>query len=1090
MIQFIRSLNKSLRFHSAFFLGFFLSCFLLALLLPELLLFDKLSLMDESLDRGFVLSFAFINDWLNGGIQLWNRFNELPYALTHFQTGFYDLHKFLTAIYFSIFEPGPLAGPDFRMPFIRIYIGFTVFIKSFGLYLLLKRFTRSNAILIIGIVCGNIFFSTTYYVNFTTNNFLSFFPLVIHLILKFLESKKISDFCWLLLLMAMLFSFSPYHILNYTYLTLYFFLISCLIFYFLHSDQGVVFKMGIKNGFKNVFSDILFFGQGKSCGNKDIRSSLLMINIRTLLIDACSVIFSFSIAWVLYVNFRTNVSGVLLEPYWFLVPWLTTTLLILGIFLLVNYFFGNYIDLEDERVLLSIVKIFICGLITYTLVNWIEFFDDISDLLLSVGTSLSMASFILSRHAKFSRGKILINELAPVMITVYNSLKSTLSEIKIKNSKRNAGTYLTVTIVLCVILVLPNLLMYKEIFPTIDFDRSRASSISPLSYFTKPAHLADGGIIAFPYLTINHLVDEDKNPLMLTRWWASYMFLGLSILFFTFVAIIWSNDKRKYIFLTAYLCILFLNCDIPRFLNPLHVINAVTNPFSFTNRSFHFVIVALAPSFLAPLVVMGIQTIVDYTNQNSYNRHNPLKKRFVPCAVFFVMALLVLYINSSPIDTYIHLAEIIILFIIAAFVMISLKIHANQKRIILLGIVVIIFLLDAIAWSHYVKVLSPATRKLTQPLFAKRAYVVDGVLPRELPLREYFSNHPITEFRPDIGTNQDRFQGMYYQFVDLNRYLTPSDAYFARHQSYRPIADNEVYNEYLSKENRLFVKTRHAIIGTEENLREIIERNLIDKVIVLNIDQNQQKQMSNNHGNTILVSLNEFEDTNNTQLEQEEDVREVIINLNSATPIDNYDKDFQLYSVKSDDIPQYMSTIIATEDRYRFKASISAQELYPAQGEIIEPFSFDIHNIMSDGIVFSLPTGFEKEETTLKIEYKRRFQAGIVDVFYNTNDHLGLVVQSDSSGWLLYHSPYGKHWKAKLNGKTTPIYRANGAFIAVPLKRGINRIEYSYMPDSMIPALILLSLMTALILLVVLIFKELLVVKGNLQVDANSKLLF
>ena len=123
----IRKIYNIVSCHSPFYWGFITSCILIAILLRDFILYDNWNFMADSLDRGFVLSFAFINDWLNGGIQLWNRYNQLPYTYTHIQTGFYDLPKFFASLYFSIINPGPIMGPDFRMPFIILYIGLSVF---------------------------------------------------------------------------------------------------------------------------------------------------------------------------------------------------------------------------------------------------------------------------------------------------------------------------------------------------------------------------------------------------------------------------------------------------------------------------------------------------------------------------------------------------------------------------------------------------------------------------------------------------------------------------------------------------------------------------------------------------------------------------------------------------------------------------------------------------------------------------------------------------------------------------------------------------------------------------------------------------
>lgn len=1025
--------------------------------------------MDTSLDRGFVLSFAFINDWLNGGIQLWNRFNQLPYLFTHLQTGFYDLHKFLTALYFRIFEPGPLIGPTFRTPFVIIYLGFTIFIKTLGLYLLLRRFTKSKIILILGILYGNTFLSPTHYVNFTTSNFLSFFPLVVHLVLKFFESKKLTDFYWVLLTAAMLFSFSPYHNVNYTYLTLHFFIISCALFYFLYSNYGNVYRRGIKN-ILDVLKDIFL----------DWRSFLILQgnfkqNVRLLVLDASAVALSFSITRLLFGFYRE----LPLMSGYILTPWLTTAPCIIAIFLLMNFLFGNYKQRQHEATLSAVIRIITAGGTAYLLMNTVDFLDVITKhkIWFFVGWFLSVGLFVSLRYGRLKYYKEFIRRLTLLITDFFRWIKGIIFKIRLKNIGRRNYLYWAMTVLLCLILVLPSLLMTKEILPTLSFDSSRAASISPLSYFNKPYDIADGGIHAFPYLAISHFKGTPDDPLGL-RWWATYMFLGFSTLFFALFGIFASKDRRRYIFLMAYLFILFLNWDIPRFLNPLHIINALTNPFSFTNRSFHFVIVSTSPVFLAPLVVMGIQTMIDYANRHSANKKRILQNLFLPCAIFFLSILLVLYVNSAPTKLFYHILKIIMLCSITVYLM-AIKKTSRFRQRILLGIVAIIFLLDSIAYADYVKGLLPTPRKLTQPLFSEKSYVMDAVSPRVLPLREYFTNRPLEEFHTGIEGDQDRFHNMYHQFVDLERYHSPyrpSDYCFARHKSYEPIGYDKVYPDYLSQVNQLFMKTRYVIVGTEQDLREIVERDLAEEIVVLNVEPYEEKRLIKKRGRTICDSIDKYPIISSRKGKQRA-VKELAIPLITASRIKHDNETFQLYSAKSEEIPKYLTTVIATEDRNRFKARIGSHQLYPVQGEIVEPFSFDVHNMIPDGIVFSLPRGFENKDGVLKIKYKRRFRSGIVDVFRNENDNFGLVVESDSDGWLLYHSPYCKYWKAKINGTPTPIYRANGAFMAVPLQKGINRIEYSYMPGSRIRGLILLSLILSLIILVVFVLKTLIVAK-------------
>jgi len=396
----------------------------------------------------------------------------------------------------------------------------------------------------------------------------------------------------------------------------------------------------------------------------------------------------------------------------------------------------------------------------------------------------------------------------------------------------------------------------------------------------------------------------------------------------------------------------------------------------------------------------------------------------------------------------------------------------------------LLFILDANAWSHYVKVLKSTSRQYTKPTFAEKNYVMDAVSPRILPVREYFSNQPLGDLRPGRELSAEKFQGMYYQFVDLDRYLTPSDEYFARYNSYKALSENPVYEKYLSIQNKLFVKTEYAIIGSENVLSELIKDDLLDKIIVLNPDVTQKHDLIENHGSIILNSLSEYANKQTTLRENniEENLQ---INLSSSLLLNSGNSNFDIFAVKISEIPAYLSTIIATEDRNRFKVSIGDNELYAVQGEIIEPFSFDIHNMIPDSLVFSLPKGFEKDKHYLDLSYSKNFQAGIVDVFHNTNDHLGLVVNSKSNGWLLYHSPFTEQFKVMINNMNVSTFKANGAFIAVPLKKGINRVEYLYMPESIIPTLILLSLMLSLLFFVALIVKELVI--DDKVVNTNLK---
>jgi hypothetical protein len=60
-----------------------------------------------------------------------------------------------------------------------------------------------------------------------------------------------------------------------------------------------------------------------------------------------------------------------------------------------------------------------------------------------------------------------------------------------------------------------------------------------------------------------------------------------------------------------------------------------------------------------------------------------------------------------------------------------------------------------------------------------------------------------------------------------------------------------------------------------------------------------------------------------------------------------------------------------------------------------------------------------------------------------------LRVSRLAPSWLVWNQAYFPGWKARLNGKETPIRRANFAFDAIEIPAGDWQVEFSYEPDSL-----------------------------------------
>lgn len=1048
---------KLITHHSAFFCALAASFVMAALIAPELVT-DRIDLMKESFDRGYVSSFAFINDFLNGGIQLWNRFNQLPYAWVHATVGFYDLHKFFASLYFLMFPPGPNVGADFRIPFMLITLGLTFFLRTLGFYLLLSRFTSSKTVLVLATLYGNVFFSFILYTQLVHNDYLSFQPLIIHLILKFFETRRIRELCWGFIVFAMSFSFNPYNTLNYIYATTHFLVISCIVvYYFVFGEYGMPYRKLIRQVLGEIVS-------GLPTSVLDWLTKMRR-HIRLLVLDGSGIFITFSLVFSL----RAVSQGLPLTVGNILTPGLAGISVAGATLLVFNVLFGLYTNYSRETTISSLVRIILAGWTGALLLSLFPVPG--SRVWLAAGYALSVAFFVLVRYGRLRRTRDLAGQLAPLVAGLFRWIPAFARDVISRSAGRRTYVHLAAAAVLGVVFLLPFALMYAQIFPGIAYDTRRMENLGLLTYMFKPNHLAWGGISAFPYLSVDYLAEQWSSNLRsagsgLPMYAGSYQFLGLSTLFFAIVGVVMARDRRKYVFLFTFLSLLFLNWNIPLYLNPFHWINVISNPFSFTNRTFHGLFTVYSLIFLTPLIALGMQGILDHMQGS---KKEIIRRTLAAVAIASISLVITMIVYSATITVYLYLMAIIVAFLAMIALMGRPGISFPARKALVLGIMAAVFLVDSFAFAQYVRAANePAMRTpLTGSTLGNSSFA-DTVSPRVLPVREFFSNRPFAELKPDAGTDQDKYQGMYYQFADLYRFRLPIDTYFARPAAYAPIAGSPVYSEYLARTNRLFIRADWAVAGNETELSEIVRRGMTDKVVILNVDGVEQDSLIRSGKNITSLPLVQSV-VFNLPVDARSDIQEIAVPLASARSMTSTHSDFELFIADSASIPQFMGTAIFTQESQRFRAAIGNKELSPVQGEVTRPFSFDINNVVPGAMVFSLPRDFPTKDATLRIEYDSPFRAGIVDVFMNTNDNLGIVVKSASNGWLLYHSPFDRRWQVTINGQPSAAYRANGVFMAVPIETGVNQIEFSYLPGSPIRPLIWLSLVTSMIVVVYLV---------------------
>ncbi|MGB9715570.1 MAG: YfhO family protein [Thermodesulfovibrionales bacterium] len=79
---------------------------------------------------------------------------------------------------------------------------------------------------------------------------------------------------------------------------------------------------------------------------------------------------------------------------------------------------------------------------------------------------------------------------------------------------------------------------------------------------------------------------------------------------------------------------------------------------------------------------------------------------------------------------------------------------------------------------------------------------------------------------------------------------------------------------------------------------------------------------------------------------------------------------------------------------------------------------------------------------------KGGIEGGLVEFLYESNNKLNLLVKSNNDAFLVLNDTYFPGWKVYINGKEEKIYRADYNFRAVPVKAGIQKVEFVYDPLS------------------------------------------
>ena len=149
-----------------------------------------------------------------------------------------------------------------------------------------------------------------------------------------------------------------------------------------------------------------------------------------------------------------------------------------------------------------------------------------------------------------------------------------------------------------------------------------------------------------------------------------------------------------------------------------------------------------------------------------------------------------------------------------------------------------------------------------------------------------------------------------------------------------------------------------------------------------------------------------------------------------------------------DDFPSEMASSVMPGMERCVSGWWGPQALQPAQGRLVRPESFDVRNIHRDR-VYVLSRSEVAAGTELRVRVEK--PDPVLTWRELRQDRLDFTVRNGGQErWLMIHYPYDEAWRARVNGKEQPIFRANGFFMAVRMPPGEAGVSLEYAPGSLL----------------------------------------
>lgn len=542
-------------------------------------------------------------------------------------------------------------------------------------------------------------------------------------------------------------------------------------------------------------------------------------------------------------------------------------------------------------------------------------------------------------------------------------------------------------------------------------------------------------------------------------WYLSGAFLGITTMVLAAIGLVLAKHSYKFVFITAAVMMGFLNVPSNQgqggWMMWAHWVDTVTNPFCFLVRSFHYSVLLWYLTLAIPLC-LGLQSCMAIVKKNFYSiyasRINLLKG---------VLAGIIggcLFIPDPHIKAY--AIKILSLFLIF-FVIFDNRKYKNSSRILLGSILFLaVMSIEFSVLKQYINTksvdmnwaywdgLRVKPRVYSYMYTSPVPMVLDYQNPRILPVRFFYRTDTHVVF-PLLLEFQGTF-GQFYRFMPLAlRLERQSSMYIPRMKIFKDIDKDKQIQEYIGRDGRVMYMADAAIAPNQKDYDAILASGLDRRVV----------QVQGAH----LDRVQNLRDVRLPPVSPEYFKQHDYVFPSALGAARGKPEGIEYQWKLPKDFPRYLSTAVFTTDVYLWHLSVGAKQLIPAQGDLVYPLTFDVNNVRDGYVTVLMPRDMPIGQGTVELHVWTPAQ--LVNVWRNTQDEFGFTYHVPRGGWWVMHMPFDPKWRLFIDGNKTPLSKINRYFIGAPLSAGEHQILLTYWPDSPLRGLIVVSVLTALVIM-------------------------